>query len=65
MMAIGLSRPGKYREGPGTHCSRITGYPNFISQDFFHFFSLELVSKELNHFGVIAALFRQTGAHGM
>ena len=26
-------------------------------------FSLELVSKELNHFGVIAGLFRQIGGH--
>ena len=25
--------------------------------------SLELVSKELNHFGVIADLFRQIGGH--
>ena len=25
--------------------------------------SLELVSKELNHFGVIAGLFRQIGGH--
>ena len=26
-------------------------------------FRLELVSKELNHFGVIAGLFRQIGGH--
>ena len=26
-------------------------------------FGLELVSKELNHFGVIAGLFRQIGGH--
>ena len=26
-------------------------------------FQLELVSKELNHFGVIAGLFRQIGGH--
>ena len=26
-------------------------------------FSLELVSKELNHFGVIAGIFRQIGGH--
>ena len=26
---------------------------------------LELVSKELNHFGVIAGLFRQIGGHGI
>ena len=26
-------------------------------------FALELVSKELNHFGVIAGLFRQIGGH--
>ena len=26
-------------------------------------FKLELVSKELNHFGVIADLFRQIGGH--
>ena len=30
--------------------------------DYFDF-SLELVSKELNHFGVIADLFRQIGGH--
>ena len=28
-------------------------------------FTIELVSKELNHFGVIAALFRQIGGHSM
>jgi hypothetical protein len=28
-----------------------------------HVFNLELVSKELNHFGVIAGLFRQIGGH--
>ena len=27
--------------------------------------NLELVSKELNHFGVIADLFRQIGCHRM
>ena len=29
----------------------------------FEQFVLELVSKELNHFGVIAGLFRQIGGH--
>ena len=28
-----------------------------------HLFSLELVSKELNHFGVIAGFFQQIGGH--
>ena len=30
---------------------------------FFYHLMLELVSKELNHFGVIADLFRQIGGH--
>ena len=28
-----------------------------------HYYQLELVSKELNHFGVIAGLFQQIGGH--
>ena len=31
--------------------------------DEFEHYILELVSKELNHFGVIADLFRQIGGH--
>ena len=37
---------------------------NDLGLTFLHFeFSIELVSKELNHFGVIADLFRQIGSH--
>ena len=37
----------------------------FIKLHYSHFYAsvLELVSKELNHFGVIADLFRQIGGH--
>ena len=35
----------------------------FIKMERSHAPSLELVSKELNHFGVIADLFRQIGGH--
>ena len=35
-----------------------------LGQNFFkHVLVVELVSKELNHFGVIADLFRQIGGH--
>ena len=34
-----------------------------IKQQIFEILELELVSKELNHFGVIAGLFQQIGGH--
>ena len=36
---------------------------HFFDQVFLFDFVLESVSKELNHFGVIAGLFRQIGGH--
>ena len=36
---------------------------NFSAQEIEYLLGLELVSKELNHFGVIADLFRQIGGH--
>ena len=45
---------------------RITNSLNYeftIKLDYKAVNKLELVSKELNHFGVIAGLFRQIGGH--
>ena len=47
------------------HLGAVVAAPEWLKVDGFFFIgvSLELVSKELNHFGVIAGLFRQIGSH--
>jgi hypothetical protein len=44
------------------HCDTVHHYSVSLVETYFAYL-LELVSKELNHFGVIADLFRQIGGH--